>query len=618
MARKPHPPQEASEDSVLEVPLHQLVDPAYSSSSAASGSHSGSIYGGVAPSTRVHDYHDPYASPSRPVHDSYDHSSRSRARTSNDNERRLSQQQPHQYQHHYEYEQHYQQAGYPDFPPIAASRSLSPPHTSAHDSNALPAFSRWSPTWQSGGYSGDGKGYTNHPPPASALEMAPRDPHPPHLYPHRAESDDDLPQDDEEGTGGWIPEAPIRSEWQGTGGEYRHGVGYDSQKGSSGKWSEAKIAERIRKLEKEFGTKGAGGGAGDGANLSLNERMQAAKEERRREKADLRERSGVDGKGRLVVLGAKKRAALRWAQGIEAVVVGAGSIGASLFTKPLTDPPPKGTIPIYLLYLLPFLSLALTLYLFAIRPCLQSRRAAATGTTPPNQFAVPLVQGGPGHPGSGGGCCCFGTRKDPRRLRGPGGKHAYQPGTTVNLLVDPSNFPTLFQQQPTPLTESAREKEKRRKQRRRRRRRKLLEKEGGADGHGDDGEEGLISSSSSSSSSDTDSSDAWSAGEGPRSNQRKGILSAVALEGRWKEARGWLKKVAWWDAGAGVLWLAVGVYAVGWGEKCSPGGFQGFCNFYNTSLAFAILLAVSFFLSLTFDILDLRRTRAPPRLRQRV
>lgn len=164
--------------------------------------------------------------------------------------------------------------------------------------------------------------------------MEPLDSPPPHLYPHRAGSDDEPlhPNDanDEDGKGGWVPEAPIRSEWQGTGGEYRHGVGYDSQKGSSGKWSEAKIAERIRKLEKEFGSKGAGGGARDGPNLSMKERMKAAKEERRREKNELRERSGVDGKGRLVVMGAKKRAALRWAQGLGAVVVGAASIGASL------------------------------------------------------------------------------------------------------------------------------------------------------------------------------------------------------------------------------------------------------------------------------------------------
>lgn len=180
-----------------------------------------------------------------------------------------------------------------------------------------------------------------------------------------------------------------------------------------------------------------------------------------------------------------------------------------------------------------------------------------------------------GSDGGGADCCCFGRgRKGRRGPRGSGGKYA-QGGPTVNLVVDPSHFPALFQRQVAPVPETTREREKRKKEQRRRRRRKLLlEKQ---DGERDGGEDGLISSASSSSSSNSDdSSDAWSATEGPRSNQRKGILSAVALEGRWREARSWLKKVTWWDAGAGVIWLAVGVYAMGWGERCSPGGFQGF------------------------------------------
>lgn len=356
MAPGGHVPQEASEDSLYEGHLHQLVDPAFSQ---ASGPHSGSVYGGVAPSSSrpTHDYQDPYYTTARPSHDlnevcclrDFARGPLSLTIRPCSNDMMIASRST------------YTKLQDTPHPPL----SLLLPTLSPRQTRIIPTIC---PPSRAGHLHGSREGtaamgelrfagcscyaaesfvlrraYTTHQPPPSALEMQPRNPYPPHLYPHRAGSDEEEPtprgrysEADEEadlGVGGWVSEAPVRSEWEGAEGEYRHGVGYDSIKGR-GK-EEGKIADRVRRLEREFG-EGRKTGPG-GMALSMKQRIKEAKEAKKREKMRVREESGVDGKGRLVVLGAKKRAGLRWAQGLGAIVVGVGSVGASLVGRVISS-----------------------------------------------------------------------------------------------------------------------------------------------------------------------------------------------------------------------------------------------------------------------------------------
>lgn len=61
--------------------------------------------------------------------------------------------------------------------------------------------------------------------------------------------------------------------------------------------------------------------------------MRAMKEEKQRERQREEEQSGVDEKGRLVVVGRRKRNAMRWFQGLGDIGVGLGSIGAALVSS---------------------------------------------------------------------------------------------------------------------------------------------------------------------------------------------------------------------------------------------------------------------------------------------
>lgn len=128
----------------------------------------------------------------------------------------------------------------------------------------------------------------------------------------------------------WIPSLDEGS-FEGVGGEYQHGVGFGehNMSGKKGKFSEEKLANRMKKLERQFGAQNEAGERNGGV-LSMKEEMKRMKETRRKEKEEQKERSGVDQKGRLVVGGKRKRALMRWSQGIGAIVVGLGSIGASL------------------------------------------------------------------------------------------------------------------------------------------------------------------------------------------------------------------------------------------------------------------------------------------------
>ncbi|KAI5480916.1 hypothetical protein MNV49_006725 [Pseudohyphozyma bogoriensis] len=336
---------------------------------------------------------------------------------------------------------HHQQYGnYPPSPHSRSSLPLPPPPSRQYDrphsgysstssgrnfdrgerrtsGAGLPEFSRWSPTWISGGYSGDGRAYTTHPPPhgrAMTEEQWRAGP-----YPNEVDDGDE--------TAGWVPE-PLslgEPEWREKhGGIYQHGVGFEDSSATLGK-SSKKVEDRLRRLEKEFGEGGKGKGARDETPLSLKEQMKKSSEERKREKQELMEKSGVDSKGRLVVLGPGKRSTMRWLQGICALMVGVGSVGGALLTKPEGTPPPASKTPLFILYVAPFVSLILTMYLFVIRPCcMKPRHATSNG----NHLVIPLLQNGNGESPGGGGCCCFGNRNKKKDLQGG--------GHTVNLLEE--------------------------------------------------------------------------------------------------------------------------------------------------------------------------------------
>ncbi|KAL8284127.1 hypothetical protein RQP46_004876 [Phenoliferia psychrophenolica] len=484
-------------------------------------------------------------------------------------------------------------------PATASSHSIS--NSTPSYEGGLPAFSRWSPTWVSGGVESEGRAFTHHPPPASYYSPAnDRDlGDAPWTRRHREATEED-------GEGGWVPEPAFVGEWEAPGGEYRHGVGFEPAS-SSGPHPPSKVADRLRRLEREFGRPAANTTAAKEGPVSFKERLEAARVQRLKDKNREEEHTGLDKKGRLVVVGVRKRAALRWFQGLGAVGVAFGSIGASLLTHPTATPPPDKTTPLFILYLLPFLSLALTIYLFLIRPCVL-RKASRSAT--PAHLVVPM-NGGQRLGGGGGGCCCFGGG------RKKGSQNPYcQP--TVNLVLDPSMFPHLFggAHSTTPLTTSTAEAKAKRKRRRRRRAKLAAEKQAarGKDGKGDDDDEDLLSSGQES-SSDTDS-DSDDDPAHPHLGGHHGHHSAKEQQ-RWDAARKTVKVFAWWDAAAGLLWGGLAAWAIVMGKHCTPGAFQGWCDYYNSALALAVLLACAFLTSLTLDCLDLRRTKESPALRHR-
>ncbi|GAA6013561.1 hypothetical protein JCM10207_004775 [Rhodosporidiobolus poonsookiae] len=493
----------------------------------------------------------------------------------------------------------------------------------------LPAFSQWNPTWYSGSLSGDGRGVTYHAPGAHSAHGVPQAyPAPGGTCAHHDPFEDEGRYERGDLGGGWVADEEEdeyglrdggeggKGEYHLPGGDYLTGVGYAAPSTKP----RGRVDDRLRRLEAKFGSSSpadAAGGTSKGPPKNVKQAIRLARESRRRDKREAKERSGVDSKGRLVTVGKKKRVALRWAQGIGAVIVAVGSVGGALFTHPSTPPAQRGSLPLIALYVLPFLSLALTLYLHAIRPAIFGRRAASAAQAPHGAAGVfPLAMPGP-PPKKGWGCCGGGRNRAPRGAQG-----RYQPPggpTTVNLVVDPAFFPALTGH-PSRNTdaEDRRRKAKERKRRRRRKRRREREEKAA----GDDDGASLVSSSSLSSlsslsSDDTDASDAWSATPPPSSRpQRKGILSHLALEAQWAAARAWAKRLAAADAAMGTVWAAVGVWAVGWAGRCEPGEGEGFCDLYNTALAFSILLALAFFFSLTLGCLDLSRAKLSPRMKQ--
>lgn len=319
-------------------------------------------------------------------------------------------------------------------------------------------------------------------------------------------------------------------------------------------------------------------------------------------------------------------------------------------TSPSETPPQKTKPLIYALYALPVLSLLLSLYLFALRPCLYRRRsiraalAPAPGGGMQGLSVIPLMQGQQHKgPSSGGGCCGRRGGKPPPgfskqewalRQRMMGGAAGMGGSPTVNLLVDAAPFAEHLRQSRGTPSDPAKDKEKRRRAREKRKRRAQIEarrsaqEAAGQVGYGDE-EEGTAWGSDTSSSSEEDSEDDEDL---PTARERQ-----IAMH-KWSLARAWAKKMVAVDVLGGVLWVAVVGAAIYLNGVCPVGGYDVWwsvplrsysiiqdesmeadecggsarSNYYNLGLAMACLSAVASWISAGLGVVDLGRCRVPP------
>ncbi|BGP50458.1 hypothetical protein JCM10450v2_006377 [Rhodotorula kratochvilovae] len=409
-----------------------------------------------------------------------------------------------------------------------------------------------------------------------------------------AESEEDDEADEEK-----HPAArTVEGEWTAPAGGYLHGVGFDGAHLASGAAAQdgGKAERRRERLERRFGSSALSALGARGQGRTAQE-----------------DATGVDSAGRLLTQGRRKRLFLRWTQALLALVVGAGAIGAA-FTHPDPKPAPTGSAPHWALIVLPFLSLALSTYCFAVRPCLVRRRAqeapGGQGGMGMGMGVYPLLQPQPQQQGGGGGF--FGGG-------GGGQKGKYAPpgaGMSVNLVVDPRFLPGFAlgagagAAEGGEVAQRRREKRRRKKKRReeRRRRRAVAARGAGAA----DEESSSSSSLSSSDGDERDPPDAWTAATSSP-NPRHALLSHLSHESAWRSARAWAARVLALDGAACALWGGVGIWAIGWAGKCPPGGGKGFCNLFNTAVAGAVLESVAFGASFALGCFDLSRAKVSPR-----
>ncbi|GLB34761.1 hypothetical protein LshimejAT787_0203260 [Lyophyllum shimeji] len=176
--------------------------------------------------------------------------------------------------------------------------------------------------------------------------------------------------------------------------------------------------ERMRMLEREFGSKAKGKGRADfeeGYFLDENGKPVVGT---------------VDEKGNLVTQGPKKRLAVRTLQILLSLAAGVPSIYAALIIRPKEVPPPAGKPPAFVLYILSVITIMLLLYLFLFRPCCcAGKRQKGFNNHLANGMMVLPVQGLPGGK--------KGKKKGAKKGNGP---HAGQGDVQVNLIVDPQVF----------------------------------------------------------------------------------------------------------------------------------------------------------------------------------
>lgn len=271
----------------------------------------------------------------------------------------------------------------------------------------------------------------------------------------------------------------------------------------------------------------------------------------------------VDSKGYIVTEGPIKRTAFRVLQIVLALVAGGPSIYAALFIKPSEGtPPPAGKPAAFVLYALSVITTFGMLYLYVFHRCCGSRskgHKAHGGNQVLNGMMVLPVQGLPGG-------------KSEKQKKGKKGKKKTGGDVQVNLIVDPNAFGLGGRDDKEEAEED--------------------------DGWG----------------SDRDTNANSARGPRRRSPRRRSVFVGLAMEKEWKRARAWLKKMTFVDAAGLILWGGTFVLII-LGYRCPSGGYDGWCNAYNTSSAAACLLCVAFGVSIFFDVKDLASSKTSPRTR---
>lgn len=318
----------------------------------------------------------------------------------------------------------------------------------------------------------------------------------------------------------------------------------------------------MRMLQKEFGTKANAKGKDAGRGLVDEEGKPMI--------------GTVDERGQLVTVGPRRRVVLKTLQVLLAAAACIPAIYAALVIKvkdPKNPPPPANKPATFILYILSSVTLLTLLYMFVFRPCCfvrpKSRSKHPLGG-PPNMGMMVLPVG------AGGGK----KTKKPKagkRQKGKWGPPGAQ-DVQVNLIVDPAAFhpPEASSSESeedgdeTAMPGSFGPYDGRQKQERRRKRK--------------------------------------------RQRRRRGVFEGLAMEEQWRAARAWTKRVAAINAAGLVCWGGAFVFTM-LEKRCPSGGFNGWCNAFNVSVASACLLAVSFAVGIFFNVQDLHASKQSPRTR---
>lgn len=245
------------------------------------------------------------------------------------------------------------------------NRSLpSPPVSSGSAPTVLQSFPSWDPTWRSGGVSEDGRAYTYHVPQSvtPAYGLSPKTGGKGYSPRWQQDHDQDAQHQQQDRAGAWDEEGannvvePYLPGWEAeyseedqkrfVEGEYRLGVGYDTScTNMSGRTerviTDERRAERLKALQKEFGRGNASpqepelnkSGVKSKSHKKQKKEKESFKAERAREKeeqARINEELGVGKDGKLITQGPKQRAAMRWLQGILALIAICGGIGGAI------------------------------------------------------------------------------------------------------------------------------------------------------------------------------------------------------------------------------------------------------------------------------------------------
>ncbi|KAJ1034318.1 hypothetical protein NDA18_001180 [Ustilago nuda] len=284
----------------------------------------------------------------------------------------------------------------------------------------LSGFPNWSHTWYGGHLSADGHAYTMVPPGS--------------------------------GQSGWESETLSRHGPPNamTGNAYGPSYPYGPTQGINDYVKE----ERIRMLEKEFGTRVKHKGKSKGADDDDDDVDDQPAET---------PLGGVDEKGRLKLPRHKIRIATRWLQCIVSLAAAGCGIGGFIMIRPAEKAPPSGTLPSFVLYGVSALSTIICLWLFAFKPCCRSNRepTADVPGAAGNGMVIPVMSGG-GGPGGKPSKGMFGKKKAMGTQ-----------GTTVNLIVDPALLGGGKRSSDSDSDESLRGDDRRRRRRKKKRAAKL-------------------------------------------------------------------------------------------------------------------------------------------------